>query len=532
MSNPASSSESEVTSQDSHHRPHTRWFVRHTADSESDLSVQTPSSVSTSEGLGQSQVGEARPQRASIEDSQSESEESEENFDFSAANGTISSSSDSVRYPLSPAIVVTAAASGDSVNHSSLAGTQIVNTPPSSTVAASSNVIATTNSISNSVSSTVVSTSGVTTVHSGSVNISTRDSTTNGSTGAVGGIGSVHSPTRRSLSSDASQLVVVSSSSSPIMSLGVQGPQQPSPLNMRLPNSLMPEAFSGEADVELWLKRFEKYALLQGWTAEQKCALLPLLFREQTQIWFDGLTEIEKNNYETLTAALLQRYKPHKSLKWVLLKQFQENKQKPTESVEDYFQSMKQKGQRLGKSTQDIMETIVAGLLTPISKFVMLRGPKTYEEALDLALTASVLQQDPSSDKVEVALATITDKIGSLQANFNSLQRQPPHRQGNQRGMPGNYPLSQAPGRRQNFQPRYGGNSGQSRNFPPTGPHRADERPPQQQSTSPFDRQRAPCLSCGGNHARQTCRMRNARCNFCSAVGHITACCKRRANNQ
>ena len=200
---------------------------------------------------------------------------------------------------------------------------------------------------------------------------------------------------------------------------------------LKLPHSLMPEPFQGKStdDVELWLKRFDQYTRLQGWPDVQKGALLPLLFRGQAQVWFDGLSSDEKANYQTLCAALLRRYQPHKSMKWVLLRQFQDRRQQPNESVEDYFQSMHQKGKYLKKAPLDIMETIVSGLLPPISKFVMLRSPQTLEQALDLALTASVLQQDSTTDKVEVALATITDKIGALLCPFVTRKRRKVSRQ-------------------------------------------------------------------------------------------------------
>ena len=109
----------------------------------------------------------------------------------------------------------------------------------------------------------------------------------------------------------------------------------------------MPEPFQGKStdDVELWLKRFDQYTRLQGWPDVQKGALLPLLFRGQAQVWFDGLSSDEKTNYQTLCVALLRRYQPQKSMKWVLLRQFQDRRQQPNESLEDYFQSMHQKRQ-------------------------------------------------------------------------------------------------------------------------------------------------------------------------------------------
>jgi len=333
----------------------------------------------------------------------------------------------------------------------------------------------------------------------------------------------------------AGDIVQVSTSTSvPIMSVSSEESSPGTP-TMKLPHSLMPEPFHVKStdDVELWLKRFDQYARLQGWPDVQKGALLPLLFRGQAQVWFDGLSSDEKANYQALCAALLRRYQPHKSMKWVLLRQFQDRRQQPNESVEDYFQSMHQKGKYLKKAPLDIMETIVSGLLPPVSKFVMLRSPQTLEQALDLALTASVLQQDSTTDKVEVALATITDKIGALQTNLNSiqsqtpLQRTPPARQFTfQR---------QTPNWTRNVSSRYQPTDPR----PPLGnrpPGRPNPRPPQQDSRfrqyTPFRRQQTPCLSCGGNHARDQCRMRNAHCNFCSKIGHIAPVCKQRNRPQ
>ena len=163
----------------------------------------------------------------------------------------------------------------------------------------------------------------------------------------------------------------------------------PGTATMKLPHSLMPEPFQGKStdDVELWLKRLDQYARLQGCPNVQKGAMLPLLFTGQAQVWFDSLSADEKENYQTLCEALLRRYQPHKSMKWVLLRQFQDRRQQPNESVEAYFQSMHQKGRHLNKAPLDIMETIVAGLLPPVSKFVMLRSLQTLEQAMYLALT-------------------------------------------------------------------------------------------------------------------------------------------------
>uniref|UniRef100_A0A914P1Q7 Peptidase A2 domain-containing protein n=1 Tax=Panagrolaimus davidi TaxID=227884 RepID=A0A914P1Q7_9BILA len=40
----------------------------------------------------------------------------------------------------------------------------------------------------------------------------------------------------------------------------------------------------------------------------------------------------------------------------------------------------------------------------------------------------------------------------------------------------------------------------------------------------------SPCASCGGQHDRNTCRFRHAKCNYCDVVGHIEKVCRYKKN--
>ena len=184
----------------------------------------------------------------------------------------------------------------------------------------------------------------------------------------------------------------------------------------------MPEPFTGDQDVDLWMSKFTRFSQLQGWNETRQLALMPLLLKDKALIWFDSLADEQKQTFEVFKANLFKCYRPHEATRWLRLRQFADRKQQPHESVEDYFQAMTRQGRQLGKTTIDIMETIVAGLLPAISRFVMTRNPKTIDEALDFARTAGVLEQDGSSDKVGVALASLTDQIGALQMDVNRMR--------------------------------------------------------------------------------------------------------------
>ena len=213
---------------------------------------------------------------------------------------------------------------------------------------------------------------------------------------------------------------------SPVQSPHSSPPHSPhSPSDMatsNIPNQLMPEPFTGDQDVDLWMSKFTRFSQLQGWNETRQLALMPLLLNDKALIWFDSLADEQKQTFEVFKANLFKCYRPHEATRWLRLRQFADRKQQPHESVEDYFQAMTRQGRQLGKTTIDIMETIVAGLLPAISRFVMTRNPKTIDEALDFARTAGVLEQDGSSDKVGVALASLTDQIGALQMDVNRMR--------------------------------------------------------------------------------------------------------------
>ena len=170
------------------------------------------------------------------------------------------------------------------------------------------------------------------------------------------------------------------------------------------------------------MKKLTQFAQLQGWNEPRQLALVPLLLKDKALIWFDSLADQQKETFEVFKDNLFKRYRPHEATRWLRLRQFADRRQQPHEPVEDYFQVLTRQSQQLGKTTTDIVENIVAGLLPAISRFVITRNPKTIDEALDFARTAGVLEQDGSNDKVGVALASLTDQIGALQMDLNRMQ--------------------------------------------------------------------------------------------------------------
>jgi hypothetical protein len=97
------------------------------------------------------------------------------------------------------------------------------------------------------------------------------------------------------------------------------------------------DKFSGtdpDTDPELWLKQFERYAILKDWAADVRWKHFPLWLCGEAQRWYETVSDAIRNNTNNLKAAFHDRFRPHESIKWQRFEQFQNCKQKSGESVE------------------------------------------------------------------------------------------------------------------------------------------------------------------------------------------------------
>ena len=311
-------------------------------------------------------------------------------------------------------------------------------------------------------------------------------------------------------------------------------PPQPPPnmamANPNIPSTLLPSPFTGKSkdDIEIFLAGFDLYAQLHNWNDAQKAKTIPLLFKEEALLWYTGLDAAVKDNFAALKEALLTRFKPHESLKWVRLRQFQMKRQQPLESVESYFEDMRRIGTSLNKTIEDITDTTVGGLLPAISKFVMVRAPQNWDEALDMARRASILE-DPKDGKIEVALAILADKFDQMDRKLGQIEN----------GTRQRIPRPQPPFKSDNYPSQYnkiGFNShGQNPQFNQRRYDQQTYNPQGMQSRpmNPFRRSNPPCRACGNpNHSRDDCRFKNVQCRACLKVGHIQRICRSIQNSQ
>ena len=225
------------------------------------------------------------------------------------------------------------------------------------------------------------------------------------------------------------------------------------------------------------------------------------------------------------------RFKPHESLKWLRLKEFQSRKQDKKETVDDFFAVIKEMGRKLHKSDNDILDTFVAGLLPIISKFVMTRSPKDLDEALDYARKASILE-DPQDQKLEVAITSLTDNVGRLETEFRRYTNNEAPKPNFSNHQHRNYTRTYQPEtfrRQYNYQvdrrnydypQRHFGNS----RGPHTNHHRYYNQNNNHQGQNPFKKINT-CKHCGKLHYGE-CRFKYVKCLGCGRIGHKVSICR------
>ena len=274
--------------------------------------------------------------------------------------------------------------------------------------------------------------------------------------------------------------------------------------------SILPR-FTGydSEDPELWIDRYERYALQKTWTAAQQASNFPLYLANAASYWYRDLPLATTTTFSSLKQAFLSKYQPHEGMRWVRLSELADRKQQSSETVEKYLVDIEKLCCQLKKTQEERMEAFIRGLLPTIRSYVIKAHPKTMDEAVTHARIAqSTASHDIPPTEVNSAIQQLTDQISALQNQLKTIAAtQPP---------PARQPISreQHPGQ---FRPQR-----------PQVPHRQQGRRQQQvQPTGPP--MMYPCRGCGGEcTSRQTCPAWSIECNYCHKFGHLARVCFQR----
>ncbi|XP_067685860.1 uncharacterized protein [Haliotis asinina] len=302
-------------------------------------------------------------------------------------------------------------------------------------------------------------------------------------------------------------------------------------------STLMPEHFTGKdsSHAEEWLDRFLHFANFKQWNHAQKIQVFPLFSKDSAYLWYKDVLQTSDNEFilfDDVQKLFKDKY-VHPTDRWSLLEKFGSRKLLPTETIDVYLAELTETASLLGKTETDILDAFVRGLDDSTRQHVLMKQPKTLNDAVSFArLARSILPQVKQDQGVSTAIDTLREQIAALSAKLtpsprvNTFQYQQ-DRRSKSASPPNRYPL----GPPQPPHPQFWQQSS------PEPYYQRRQQPLPQRNNFRQGRNMArnqQCYRCGGEYVfshADKCPARNAKCHFCQKVGHFHQVCRARSRS-
>jgi len=181
-----------------------------------------------------------------------------------------------------------------------------------------------------------------------------------------------------------------------LASLESQNPL-PSGLSNRTPQ------FRGELDDAVaFLQHFDLYTTFHGYDDKRSLLLFPMLLTDDAFLWFSAIEPEARTTLKDLIKLFEARFLSQTDT-FRLRHELSRRQQLPHETVTSYASDIKKRCQRLKLTEQDQLHYFLTGLKPDLQSFVILKEPKTLEEAERYAKLKSSLPSQPTFSASEVA---------------------------------------------------------------------------------------------------------------------------------
>ena len=258
-----------------------------------------------------------------------------------------------------------------------------------------------------------------------------------------------------------------------------------------------PNNFSGEekGNISTWLFKFERFCEALEFSDKEKVQYLSLLLDGSALQWY--MLEDRPKVYEAVKAQILARFGPHSADKWQKLKTFRERKKRVDESVDDFGDTIRRMGNELGQTDTSILQQFVEGFETRISNYLKLENVETLEQARQLAMRKTAVENF-QDEKVVEKLENLQHKIVSLSKTITEQNETTAPSEINSKT--NHIDMSQT----------------------------SFKTPVRVFQLNNTTHKEITCLSCGGPHLRRFCKDKNAWCNNCLRRGHRAETCRKK----
>ena len=186
-----------------------------------------------------------------------------------------------------------------------------------------------------------------------------------------------------------------------------------------------PTAFHGfdSEDINRWLDKVENYLTLRRIDTSTPTALAELVLNlaGPAEDFYYSLPGDCKDTFTKLRDALKERF-ANENQSWITWRAITTRQQGPVEPLDTYLTDLTGKFRRINISDADKMRYFVQGLRADLRETVLLKQPKTFREAEEMARLASAVKttMSNSNETVTIQLYNLTKTLITLVANSNS----------------------------------------------------------------------------------------------------------------
>ena len=181
-----------------------------------------------------------------------------------------------------------------------------------------------------------------------------------------------------------------------------------------------PPVFHGydSEDVSRWLTKFESYLKLRRINPASPTALaeLELNLAGPAEDFYYSLPADQRETFNQLRDALRERF-ANDNQSWITWQAVSTRQQGPLEPLDVYLTDLTNKFRRLNISDADKMRYFVQGLRSDVRETVLLKQPRTFREAQEMARLACAVKTTMNNfpeDSLPTQVTNLTQTMNSL----------------------------------------------------------------------------------------------------------------------
>lgn len=169
----------------------------------------------------------------------------------------------------------------------------------------------------------------------------------------------------------------------------ILAPQQPARMaTSSLKSSISIDPYDSTTDAQEFIDNFGLYARALELNDNQKVAAFPLCVTDHVKLWYNSLPAATKNDFALLTAAFLERFRPHPTEAWSQVSVIFSMTQQPTQSVMTFIDQVRNQSTLAQLPEAQQVQAILKGLQPNARALIVQQNPRNMQELLQHARVA------------------------------------------------------------------------------------------------------------------------------------------------